>query len=281
MSHPDFIIIGAMKCGTTTLAADLAAQPGVFFTTPKEPNYFSDDENFARGPDWYGALFAGAAPGDLTGEGSTHYTKRPTHPQTLQRMSGLPETCRFIYMIRDPVARALSHYIHEWSRGVITAAPEAAFESHPELVDYGCYGYQIAPWMQAFGPRRILLTSLEQFRADPQAELDRIAAFLGRAGFTHVETGARNASADRFRPLPMSRLLVDNPVATLLRRALVPKSLRQRIRKARSIQVHPVLPEALRRQLEARFLEDRADLARLFPGHPALRLCYPFARAAE
>lgn len=281
MTYPDFIIIGAMKCGTTTLAADLAAQDGVFFTTPKEPNYFSDDENFARGPDWYRGLFAKAVSGDLTGEGSTHYTKLPTHPHTLERMSGLPETCRFIYMIRNPVARAMSHYIHEWSRGVITTTPEAAFSSHPELVDYGRYAYQISPWLQAFGPSRILLTSLEQFSADPQVELDWIAAFLGRKGFTHVEMGAQNASTDRFRPLPMSRLLVDNPVATFLRRTLVPKSLRTRIRKTRSIQSHPALPEALRRQLEDRFLEDRTELARLFPGHPALRLCYPFAQRKE
>jgi hypothetical protein len=276
MSGPDFIIIGAMKCGTTTLAAELAAQDGVFFTTPKEPNYFSDDEIFAQGSDWYAALFSDARPGDLKGEGSTHYTKLPTHPRTLERMAALPRNCRFIYMIRNPVARAMSHYIHEWSRGVITTDPETAFQSHPELVDYGRYGWQIAPWLQHFGPGRILLTSLEQFTADPQPELDRIGAFLGRR-FSHVEMGAQNASADRFRPLPMSGLLVNNPLATFLRRSLVPKSLREKIRKVRSIQSHPDLPDNLRQNLENRFLADRDELARAFPGHPALDLCYPFA----
>ena len=74
MALPDFAIIGAMKCGTTTLAAQLGAQDGVFVTTPKEPEFFSEDANYARGMDWYASLYQGAAPGDLTGEGSTGLT---------------------------------------------------------------------------------------------------------------------------------------------------------------------------------------------------------------
>ena len=44
---PDFLIVGAMKCGTSTLQAQLALQDGIFMTTPKEPNFFSDDAVFA------------------------------------------------------------------------------------------------------------------------------------------------------------------------------------------------------------------------------------------
>lgn len=277
MIYPDFIVIGAMKSGTSTLAADLAAQDGVFFSTPKEPNYFSDDDVFAQGPEWYSTLFDGAGPNDLKGEGSTHYTKLPTHPKTLERMDVLPDHCRFIYMIRNPVARSMSHYIHEWSRGLITSSPEEAFVDFPELVDYGRYGWQIAPYIEKFGREKILLTSLEQYKASPQTELNRIAEFLGHPGLSHVDVGAQNASADRYKALPMSKLLVDNPVATFLRRTLVPKSVRENIRKARSIQTHPELPDDLRRSIEARFLEDRDVLARIFPDHPALSMCYPFA----
>ncbi len=83
---PDFIIIGAMKCGTSTLYEQLAAQPGVFMCTPKEPNFFSDDRIYANGLDWYRGLFAPAPAGALCGEASTHYTKLPTHPATLERL---------------------------------------------------------------------------------------------------------------------------------------------------------------------------------------------------
>ena len=59
MAHfPHFIIIGGMKCATSTLHDQLAAQPGFFMTEPKEPNFFSNDEIYERGLDWYTDLFA-------------------------------------------------------------------------------------------------------------------------------------------------------------------------------------------------------------------------------
>ncbi|UWQ23218.1 sulfotransferase domain-containing protein [Jannaschia sp. W003] len=280
--RPDFVILGAMKCGTTTLAAQLGAQPGYFMTDPKEPNFFSDDAIWARGPEWYAQLFAGAAPGDLRGEASTHYTKRPTHPHALDRMRSLLGDAppRLIYMIRDPVARAVSHYMHGWSRDEITVPLAEAVRAHPELVDYGCYGMQIAPYVSAFGADAILLTSLEAMKTDPEGELARVGAFLGRDASLRAEVGARNVSAERARRLPLHGLLVDNPVATLLRRVLVPKAVRRRIREARTLRERPELPADLRAGMEARFLADRAELARLFPSHPALEACYPFASAA-
>jgi hypothetical protein len=275
---PDFVVVGAMKGGTTTLAAQLGAQPGVFVTDPKEPNFFSDDDVWARGEGWYRGLFAGAAPGDLRGEASTHYTKLPTHPKALERLRAtLPEAPRVIYAIRDPVARAVSHYVHGWSQGEISVPLEEAVTRHPELVEYGCYGMQIAPWIDAFGPGRVLLTSLEAMRADPGAELARIGAFLGREAVWRDDLEALNVSAERSRRLPLHGLLVSNPVATALRRALVPKSVRSRIRQARTLAERPVLTAADRAAMEARFLEDRTRLAGLFPGHPALDACYPFA----
>lgn len=279
MSLPDFLIIGAMKCGTTTLQAQLAAQQGIFMTTPKEPNFFSDDAVFARGLDWYRGLFAAARPGDLKGEASTHYTKRPTHPDTIARLRPHLAAPRLIYMIRNPLDRAVSHYIHEWSEARMGADPAAEFARHPQLVDYGRYGWQIAPWIEAFGRDAVLLTSLEQLKADPQAELSRVARHISLSGPVswQADLGAQNVSAERMRTFPLRRVLIDNPVAEVLRRTLVPKSVRNAIRNSRKIEARPELPADLRDRLQARFLEDRDDLARHFPDHPALRLCYPFA----
>ena len=80
---PDLIIIGAMKCATSTLHDQLARQPGLFMSVPKEPNFFSDDAQYARGFAWYTSLFADARPGTIRGESSTHYTKLPTLPNTV------------------------------------------------------------------------------------------------------------------------------------------------------------------------------------------------------
>lgn len=277
MSLPDFLIVGAMKCGTTTLAAQLAAQPGIFMTDPKEPNFFSDDDVWVRGEEWYRGLFAAAGQGDLKGEASTHYTKLPTYPETLPRIRTLLDRPRIIYMIRNPVDRAVSHYIHEWSRGGMGADPAAAFGSHAELVDYGCYGRQITPFVTEFGAENVLLTSLEQLTAAPAEEFSRIGTFLDRPAVWREEIGAQNVSAQRSRRLPLHGLLVDHPVAAFLRRTLVPKSLRTRIREGRRMDDRPTLPDSLRADLERRFRKDRDVLAAHFPGQRALDLCYPFA----
>lgn len=278
MALPDFLIIGAMKCGTSTLQAQISTQPGIFMTTPKEPNFFSNDDIYAHGPDWYRGLFDAAADNDLKGEASTHYTKLPTYPETITRMRDLLGAPKLIYMIRNPVERAVSHYVHEWSEARMGNDPVSAFEQFPELADYGRYAMQITPFIKTFGADQIHLTSLEQIKADPAKELIRIGDFLGlsSAMVWQSDMGAQNVSATRARRVPLQGLLIDNPVATALRRMLVPKVWRRRFRQTRTIGTRPDLPDDLRRQLETIFNKDHTRLALLFPGHPALTLCYPF-----
>lgn len=281
MSAPDFIVIGAMKCGTTTLAAQLGAQDGFFMTDPKEPNYFSDDKVFVKGPDWYAALFAEAGPGDIKGEASTHYTKRPDFPRTLERMQAAAPKVKLVYMIRNPLDRLVSHYIHAWSEGLFDSALNAThLDRHPALIDYGRYGWQVAPYIEAYGRDTVLLTSLERLKRDETAELQRIAAHLGHDGPVtwHPELEHENVSSERVRRLPLHAFLIDHPLAARLRRTFVPKSFRQKVREARTMKDRPCLPRDLQAALEARFLADRQVLAGFFPDDPSLDLAYPFAR---
>ena len=104
--RPDFVVIGAMKSATTTLHEQLARQPGVFMTRPKEPSFFSDDTVYARGWGWYGAHFRAARDGDLRGESSTHYSKLPTYPRTVERMARDLPHVKLIYLMRQPIDRA-------------------------------------------------------------------------------------------------------------------------------------------------------------------------------
>lgn len=278
MALPDFLIIGAMKCGTSTLQAQLAAQPGVFMTTPKEPNFFSDDDVYAKGLDWYEGLFADAAPGDLKGEASTHYTKLPTHPNALPRLAAVLTAPRLIYMIRDPVDRTVSHYIHEWSMGVMSGDMGAALDQHPELTAYSRYAMQIAPWADAFGRDSIHMVSLEAMRQDPQATLSEVGRFLGlpEAPVWQDEQARVNVSAERIRRFPLYGLIVDNPVATALRRALVPQGLRDAIKRRLQMRERPELPADRRRELETLFAEDYRALLDLFPDRGDLAASYPF-----
>jgi hypothetical protein len=275
---PDFLIVGAMKCGTSTLAAQLGAQAGIFMSTPKEPNFFSDDENYARGLAWYRELFASAAAGDLKGEASTHYTKLLTFPQTVPRLQQVLDAPKVIYLIRNPIDRAVSHYVHEWTMGVMSDDIEAEFGRHPDLVSFGLYGQQMVPWVKAFGAESILILTLDAMTRSPQAFLDRVGNFLGHKGplVWQEQLGQLNASAERVRRLPLHSLLIDNPLATTLRRTLVPKSLRERIRRGRQLTRRPQLSQQRRRALEAIFAEDHDLLTQTFPACVDIASAYPF-----
>lgn len=152
--RPDFIVIGAMKSATTTLHEQLRRQPGFFMTSPKEPNFFSDDAIHARGWAWYGALFRSARPGDLRGESSTHYTKLPTHPRTVERMARALPWLKLVYLMRHPIDRLISQYVHEVTGGRIGTGLAEAVVEHPELIDYSRYSMAYcSPAADASGTR--------------------------------------------------------------------------------------------------------------------------------
>lgn len=267
MALPDFVIIGAMKCGTSTLQAQLAAQPGVFMSTPKEPNFFSDDDIYARGMGWYESLFDAAPPGALKGEASTHYAKAPTYPRCLDRLAAALPRARFVYMIRDPYERLVSHYIHEWTMGVMPEPLEEAVERRPELVAYSRYAMQIAPYVDRFGAGRVHVVRLEAMERDPQRVLSEVGRFLGMdvEPVWREDRAAANVSAERIRRLPLHRLLVSNPVADAVRRAFVPKALREAVKRRLRIDDRPRLSAAARARLAPVFDADAIELARLFP----------------
>lgn len=271
-----------MKSGTSTLAAQLGAQDGIFITTPKEPNYFSDDEIYVQGPDWYARLFEGAAAGDLKGEASTHYTKLPTYPETLARLTAGCEAKRFVYMIRNPMDRAVSHFMHEWSQGLIgqEVSLDQALDVLPEMISYGLYGMQMAAWLDVFDRTQIHIETMEALKLDPQEVLTRVGRFLERDGLVwQADLGRQNVSTERLRAGPFDRWLLHSAPATWLRRTLVPQTLRDRIKAGRRMPERPSFSAATITRLEATFAEDRTLLLSKFPDRPDLDVCYPFCRA--
>jgi hypothetical protein len=257
--RPQFIIIGAMKCATSTLHVQLAQQPGFAMSEPKEPNYFSDDEVFARGLDWYHKVFP---TGTLRGESSTHYTKLPTHPHTIRRLRReLDEDIKFIYIMRHPVDRLVSHYIHEWSQGVISEPIEDAIHSHEPLIAYGSYAMQLRPWLETFGPERVLPVFFDSIAERPQYELERVCKFLGYDGTPTwvAEKGRQNVSRERTRRSWLDVLGSVRPVVWIVRR-LVPSQTRAWVRSFRQMKMRPDLNASDRAALEAMFDNDLAQL---------------------
>ena len=255
---PDFVIIGAMKAATSTLHSQLAAQPEIFLADPKEPNFFSDSVQWARGIDWYRGLFAGAPADALCGEASTHYTKLPTYPDALPRLRAEMPGARLIYMMRHPIDRLISHYSHGWLERSIAGSIDAAMERHRELIDYGRYAMQIVPWLDAFGPDSILPVFMERMVAAPQDELERVCRFLRYPGAPvwREAIAPQNVSSERLRDHVWRDRIIDHPVAAWLRRTLVPRALRNGIKRVWQMPDRPVIGEAWLGRLTEIFDQD-------------------------
>ena len=260
---PDFIVIGAMKSATTTLFSQLARQSGIFMSSLKEPNFFSDDDQYARGIEWYASLFAAAPPSSLAGEASTHYTKRPDYPLVIARMRQHLQRPRFIYVMRHPIDRLISQYIHQWSERQITSDLPQALRQHPELINYSRYHYQLEPYFEAFGQDSVLPVFHEDMVENGQRELQRVFEFLGHAGHPMwaQEMARQNVSSERIRRFPGYDLIMNSPLGTKLRRTLVPKNLRTMLKGRLVMPDRPELSEALKNELEGIFDEDLRKLS--------------------
>jgi hypothetical protein len=260
---PDFFIIGAMKCATTTLHKQLARQPGISMSRLKEPNFFSDDAIYARGFDWYRSLFQWASDDDLCGESSTHYTKLPAYKHTVERLARAIPRPKLIYVMRHPVDRLVSQYVHELTTGQITVGLEDAVELHPELIDYGRYSMQLAPYIEAFGRESILPVGFGRLVRHSQVELERICRFLGYRGRPRWDAslGPQNVGRERLRRSMVRHVLVQAPILREIRRALLPKSWSESIKTLWRARIDPpALPPALLDRLRDAF---DPDLARL------------------
>lgn len=259
---PDFIIIGAMKSATTTLQEQLVKQPGIFMCEPKEPNFFSDDQQYEQGMSWYSGLFSGASAGDLLGEASTHYTKLPTYPHCVMRLRKSLPRLQLVYVMRHPVDRLVSHYIHEWSMGNIDCEIDEAVRRHPEMIAYGQYTMQLAPFFEAYGQASVLPVFFDRLIQEPQAELERVCRFIG---YQHTPLWVQdlkpaNVSSERLRKFPLYELIIASTPATWLRRTLIPRDWRDWVKAKLTMRQRPVLSQEVREILEAEF--DR-DLQRL------------------
>ena len=262
---PDFIIIGAMKCATSTLHEQLALQKGIFMTDLKEPNFFSNDEEYEKGMEWYYSHFQSALPDDLAGESSTHYTKLPTYPQTIERIQAHLPHAKFIYVMRHPIDRLVSQYIHEWTQKVINIDINQAIDQYPELIAYSQYTMQMKPYFEVFSPQQVLPVFFERFLKQPQVELARICQFIG---YEHQpqwqELEAVNASDARLRKSAWRDFLVEAPLLKEFRRNIIPKSFRDYVKSFWRMKDKPQLEASKIEYLESIFDQDLQTLGDWF-----------------
>ncbi len=203
---PDFLIAGAPKAGTTALHAALAQHHEVFVSRPKEPKFWLCDgapPPAWRGPgdahsqqEWiwraeeYAALFADAPRRAVRGEATPFYLwSTGAH---LRIAEHLPEV-RIIVVVRDPIDRAYSNWMHLWCDGLEPVADfELAFALEQQRIDAGWapfwryrelgrYGEQLAHLRSCVDPDRILMLRYRELVDTPVEAVDRACRFLGIA----------------------------------------------------------------------------------------------------
>ncbi|MGH8643706.1 MAG: sulfotransferase family protein [Gammaproteobacteria bacterium] len=177
---PNFLLIGAMKAGTTSLYHYLRAHPQIYMSPVKEPEFFAEESNWRRGLDWYRKQFASAGPDTVAiGEASTVYTKYPRYRGVPQRIVALIPQARLIYVIRDPIERIRSHYQHKVAQGSERAPLEKAVFENPIYVDCSRYALQIEQYLEYFPLEQLLVITLEDLRDARLATIRSVYQHLG------------------------------------------------------------------------------------------------------
>jgi hypothetical protein len=236
---PDFVIIGVERAGTTSLYRYLGRHPQVVTATLRRKGAHYFDTNFDRGVRWYRSHFATRfalsarahrvrAARAITGEACPYYVFHPLVPERVRAL--IPET-RLILMLRDPVTRAYSHYLHEVARGfeklsfddaldaesTRLAGEEERIRAQPHYVSFahqhhsyqarGRYVEQLMRWHTSFPREQLLIVDSGKFFADPDKGFREVERFLGIAEISLSAYPRLNARSDgRMEPGSAARL---------------------------------------------------------------------------
>jgi hypothetical protein len=206
---PDYVVIGVQRGGTTSLHNYLSVHPQIRTGFPKKELHFFD-LNYGRGEGFYRMSFPSEKRKRrmerdrnkriLLGESSPYYI---FHPAVPQRMSRLVPKIRLIVLLRDPVDRAISHYLHSTRKGYETLEIEEAFARELERIDgeserlisddryisfthrhqsylsRGKYAEQLERWFQYFDREQFLIIKSEALFDNTEEVMERVFTFLG------------------------------------------------------------------------------------------------------
>jgi hypothetical protein len=204
---PDFLVIGAMKCGSTSIYDSVKLHPQIIPGYKKAAHYF--DLNYPEGERWYRAHFPLQSEKNgndnrssslrLSGESSPYYI---FHPLAAERAAQLVPNARLIALLRNPTSRAYSHYQHMLRTGRETLSFEDALDKEPErlsgveqkiiadptfpmaahrnfsYVGRGMYADQLERWFKVFPRQQFLILRSEDFFKDPAQACQQIYHFL-------------------------------------------------------------------------------------------------------
>ena len=207
------MIIGAMKCGTSSVYDYLCGHPEICSCRTKEPEFFSENERHGIKVANYDDLFSfDRSKHKYTLEASTGYTKYPREPNVPQNIYEYGISPKFIYIIRNPFDRIKSHYNfmqwdNKWALDIV--------DNH--LVNTSNYFLQLERYRQYFPMSRFLILDFDDLKSNPSGILKNIYDFLGlshsyfpdqyevtnRSPVSRIEKNLKRMKIDQlFNPLP-------------------------------------------------------------------------------
>jgi sulfotransferase family protein len=198
---PTFLVIGAVKSGTTSLYQYLRSHPEVYVSEVKELNFFVAESvellrdsvsgagrragrrrsagNWSRGLEWYEDQFAEAGGARAIGEVSPRYAQDPRLPGVPERIANLLPNVKLVYLVRDPIKRMVSHYLH-LSRSIQERRElELALEQTRAYLDASRYAHQIEQYLNYFPRDQLLVVISERLRVEREQTLARVFDFIG------------------------------------------------------------------------------------------------------
>lgn len=215
---PDFLIIGAQRAGTTSLYENLRRHPQVLSPIGKEVQFFTIWH--ALGERWYRSHFPRLEPGQQTFEASPYYF---FHPDVPARVSAMLPRAKCVVLLRDPVARAYSHYLHSQNLGVEDLPFEKAIDAEPvrmaaaldrgldtragrrlhsnySYVSRGIYTPQLERWKAHLPDARLKIVRSEDLYQRPMQVYADLLDYLGLPAFTPEEFTRSNVLNDHKGP---------------------------------------------------------------------------------
>lgn len=206
--QPDFMIIGFMKCATTSLYDYIIKHPQILPASHKEIMFFNNEGLYEMGTDWYRANFT-AIPQDcgyVTGEASTLYVQ---YSKVAERLKASFPNTKLIVVLRNPVDRAISHYHFNQKLGhkssplqeTVNAEIKAiqgmkdirqGIDGRTGILSTGLYVYFLEKWLNLFPRNQFLILKTEDLARDTQRIVNQVFDFLGLPNYQVANLARKN-----------------------------------------------------------------------------------------
>jgi len=249
---PNFLILGATKSGTTSLHHYLKQHPDVFLPEEKEIQFFIDDQLYEKGMEFYQKqYFSGTSDYGAVGEATPLYFHRPELVIPRLKESFPADSLKFVLLLRDPVKRAWSHYLHMVRLGAETLDFERALlmeekRLHADPASWysyfsdGLYGKLLEQWFDAFSAESFLILTQDDFVRDVHLSLKKIFSFLGVDDSVCIQDLSIKNEAGQARSKKLMSLLMGRFPGANLIKAVVPVPFRRRLgMKLRHLNIVP------------------------------------------